>query len=236
MPKTSRVLLLVASFCVVGAACSSDRGSGGSVGEAIGSQAQGLTGKCQTQTFQLPCDPDDSGPLTECEGMCTHDATGKMQCVPIAALGMSNLDGRLCGDDTTCSSICQGTVCTVQQAPDGLSCRPTNAHDRCAGSCLSGQCVLVDANDKCTYGRQGQTNCTFQACDMFNATTCVTISIGVGVSCSDNDSCTVGDSCSGSGSCGINICDGGSSLDGGTGAGGSGAGTGGSAGAPGTGG
>ena len=166
--------------------------------------------------------------------MCTHDATGKMDCVPIAALGLSNLDGRLCGDDTTCSTVCQGTVCATQQAPDGLACRPTNNHDRCAGACLSGQCVLVEAANRCTYGRQGQTRCVFEACDMFNATTCVTVSIGTGVSCNDNDTCTVGDVCNGSGSCGINICDGGTSLDGGSTGSGDGSGSGGSTGSSGS--
>src|SRR5262249_43789273 len=147
---------------------------------------------------------------------------GKMDCIAIVALGLSNLDGRLCGDDTTCSAICVGKTCTAQQAPDGLSCRPTNAHDRCSGACISGQCVLVDANQKCTYGRQGQ-GCEFQACDMFNATTCITNHMATGVTCSDLDACTVGTACNGNGTCGVNICDGGSNIDGGgSGAGGGG--------------
>src|SRR6266478_535666 len=200
MPRPSQALLFVAALYVLGVACSSDDGGPRSPGsEPVISLSQHLTGKCQTQTFQLPCDPDDAGPLTECQGVCSHDAMGKMECFPIAALGLANVDGRLCGDDSTCSSVCLGTACVAQQAPDGLACRPTNAHDRCAGACLSGQCVLVEASQKCTYGRQGQSNCTFQACDMFNATTCLTVPITTGVSCNDNDACTIGDVCSGTG-------------------------------------
>src|SRR6266851_5214495 len=208
MRKPSRTLLVVGFALLLAAACSSDDGQGSGRGqEPLGTVSQYLTGKCQTQTFQLPCDPDDAGPLTECQGVCSHDLTGKMVCVPIADLGIPNVDGRLCGDDTTCSAICSGTTCVAQQAPDGLSCRPTNAHDRCAGACLSGTCQLVDQSMKCTYGRQGQTNCLFQACDLFNATTCQTYPLTAGVVCNDHDSCTVGNDCSGNGVCGVNICD-----------------------------
>src|SRR5678816_4513637 len=84
MRKPSPALLVVGLAILVAAACSSDDGQGHGDREALGSVSQHLTGKCQTQTFQLPCDPDDAGPLTECQGVCSHDPSGKMVCVPIA--------------------------------------------------------------------------------------------------------------------------------------------------------
>src|SRR5689334_8393071 len=120
MRRPYRLLLLLAASLSAAGACSSDRDPAARGGEPVSSTKQYLTGKCQTQTFQLPCDPDDTGPLTECQGICSHDADGKMQCVPIADLAIANLDGRLCGDDESCSSICSGTACVQRQAPDGM--------------------------------------------------------------------------------------------------------------------
>src|SRR5262249_57797317 len=118
MFSSSRVLVVVAALCAFGAACSSDNGPAPQPGpEPIGVGTEPLTGKCQTQTFQLPCDPDDTGPLTECQGICTQDPSGKMQCVPITAVGLADVDGKLFGDAPTRSSVCTGTACVAPHAP-----------------------------------------------------------------------------------------------------------------------
>src|SRR5262249_13699389 len=109
MRTPSRYLALVWLASLTGAACSSEPDR--EPAEHSGTVSQAITGKCQTSTYQLPCDPDGDGPLTECQGMCSPDVTGKMDCFAIGSLGLSNLDGRLCGDDTSCSAYCAGTSC-----------------------------------------------------------------------------------------------------------------------------
>ncbi|MCL4751970.1 MAG: hypothetical protein KJ015_17545, partial [Myxococcales bacterium] len=179
-----------------------------------------VTGKCQMMTYQNACDPDDNGPLTECQGVCDIDSDGKMQCFPISQLGLPNINGRLCGDDTFCTSSCSGTQCVSGAAPDGTACRPSNVHDKCAGQCISGTCQQIPPGQRCDYGRQGQ-NCTFQTCDSILATKCEDSNLQQGVKCGTG-------TCSGAGTCGP-------APDGGTGGSGGTGGTGGAAGSGGAG-
>jgi hypothetical protein len=87
--------------------CSDDEVGAGPP-EDIGRTRQAIAGGCQTTTYGSPCDPDGVGPLTECQGICRPDPStpsGQMACFAISAVGIGNLDGRICGDDTTCSSV-----------------------------------------------------------------------------------------------------------------------------------
>src|SRR5204863_1846969 len=106
-------LLLFAGGSALTLSCSDDNVGVGSRIE-VGAVREAITGGCQTGTYGAPCDPDSAGPLTECQGLCRPDPaspSGKMTCFPISSFGLSNLDGRLCGDDTKCSTVCSGTQC-----------------------------------------------------------------------------------------------------------------------------
>src|SRR5262249_49785341 len=110
---------------------------------SVGVAREALVGTCQTTTYGSPCDPDDTGPLTECQGVCAPDpnsSSGKMACLLLSTVGLSNVDGRLCGNDEACSAVCSGTQCVSQQAANGTPCRPSNVHDKCAGACDNGTC------------------------------------------------------------------------------------------------
>jgi hypothetical protein len=183
----------------------------------VGRTSSGIVGKCQVGTYGSACDPDDTGPLEECEGICDVAQDGKMECFPITSYGLPNLDGFICGDEAFCSSVCSGKQCVNAPAPDGTACRPTNIHDKCAGACLAGVCVLLDPTNRCPYGRGGQGSCTFETCDPLDATKCEEPPLTQGVKCT-------GGECNGAGTCGP--------ADGGAGAGG----TAGSSGASGAGG
>src|SRR5687768_12103698 len=132
------VVSVIGLVLVCAAACSEDFEP--TTPEATKTATARVIGKCQTGTFHSVCDPDDGGPLTECQGLCEVASNGQMECFAIAELGLPNVNGQLCGPDGSCSSACSGTQCVSVAVPEGLPCRPSNVHDRCAGECIRGSC------------------------------------------------------------------------------------------------
>ena len=195
------------ALCFVGgliASCSGKEASPPGNDGPMASVHQRVTDICQTTTFQQPCDPDGPGPLTNCQGVCMPDPShpsGKMACFPIEQYGLSNMDGRLCGDATYCSAICAGTQCANMPAPDGTPCRPSTQHDKCAGACVAGTCQTLDSQTQCPYGRTGQQTCDFLTCDPLNAFTCIDVPLEYSVACDDGDPLTTGEVCNGCGEC-----------------------------------
>src|SRR5947209_2698201 len=105
MRSPTRTMLVVCAVAVAALACSThDAGSppGPEPGASAPAPASTLAksrqaliaGSCNAYSFGVPCDPDTDGPLTECQGVCSPDATDTMMCTPISDLGLATLDNR----------------------------------------------------------------------------------------------------------------------------------------------
>lgn len=183
--------------------------------EGVGSTEQAITGTCTINQLGAPCDPDGTGgPLQECEGICALTTGGPLgvqpQCRAITALGIPNMDGRICGSSGNgvgnCGQVCQGKLCVAKAAADGTACRPSNAFDStlCDGECKSGTCTAITtgkcAVEKLTAGGFNQ-DCVWNWCAPTAARTCENFAMPKGQNCNDGSACTTGDTCDGTGKC-----------------------------------
>jgi MYXO-CTERM domain-containing protein len=197
-------------------ACSS--GEGPLPSESVESTTQAITAACNSQTIGLPCDPDGpSGALFECQGVCTLNSSGTAQCVGLAAAGLANMDGKVCGTsagtgDAACALHCLGKTCLAQNAAVGAACRPTAADSPCDGQCNgAGKCTPI-AN-ACAFGRDADL-CTFKTCNLVAAKTCTTQNLVATTTCSNSSACQIG-ACNATGVCvtgGQKGCDDGNSC------------------------
>lgn len=177
--------------------------------EGLGKSEQALTGGCggNVANLGLPCDPDGSGPLQECEGVCSlRGSTGpggvSVQCVALGT-GASN-DGKICGaaGSGDCTKHCSGKLCVGTAAPKGAACRPGGSLTAtiCDGACDgAGACVALADSAKCPGNKTG--DCTYDFCSATNSTTCVKYPLPKGYTCNDGSACTSGDACDGTGKC-----------------------------------
>lgn len=171
----------------------------------IGTSESPITSGCNAGTIGLPCDPDDGGPLKECEGICAVQGTGSggltVSCVKLSVVGSANNDGKICGSSGTndCGKYCAGSTCVSGNAPNGAACRPSSGGDICDGQCTFGVCVGLLASSKCPDNKLG--DCTYDFCDAKKSTSCIKYPLPKGYSCNDTMSCTVSDVCDGVGKC-----------------------------------
>lgn len=188
--------------------------------DGVGSVEQAITGTCSWNQLGAPCDPDGtSGPLQECEGICSLRPGGgglpvQVQCVAISTVGIANMDGRLCGFGAAavgnCGQVCQGKLCVAKTAADGTACRPSGSFDStlCDGECKAGVCTAI-ATGKCSVEKltfSGSTpnfnqDCVWNWCSPTAARTCQNFAIPKDVRCNDGSACTTGERCDGTGKC-----------------------------------
>jgi len=201
----SRWLRVVAAAVFVGglsAACSSAEPK-----EEIATSTEAITSGCNQGTIGLPCDPDGSGPLQECEGVCAIRSAGgglTISCVTTTTAGIANNDGKICGSSgaSDCSKSCKGKLCTAIAAPDGTACRPAGSSfgdDICDGQCKLGACVALLPTEKCPDNTTG--DCVYNFCSATASKTCVNYPLPKGYTCTDRSVCTTGDTCDGLGKC-----------------------------------
>jgi MYXO-CTERM domain-containing protein len=185
----------------------------------LGTGEQALTGGCSINQLGAPCDPDGTGPLQECQGVCTLQpgtTIPSVRCLTLAAAGVTSNDGKICGAGGgavgNCNQVCQGTLCVAKPAPNGAACRPgTNFSDTlCDGQCqlapggTTSSCVRITSGG-CTIERPAaggfNRDCVWSFCSAAAAKTCVSYPIPSGTACDDANACTTGDRCDGSGKC-----------------------------------
>jgi len=204
-----RVCAITMLLGSVSASCSSAEPSNDPF-ETLATQEQALTGGCgfgssALQNVGFPCDPDGSGPLAECDHVCTMVASSggvnvTCQKVPTTAAN----DGKLCGSSrgTDCTKQCRGSLCVAITAADGTACNPsttTFGGSHCGGECKTGVCTALPDTARCT---ETPNNCKLDTCSPKSARTCVGYPVPKGLSCNDGSSCTTGDVCDGAGKCG----------------------------------
>jgi hypothetical protein len=202
-PHRKPLTALLAVSATVFLACTNQAPSGSS-DEAKVVQSP-IISACSQQTLGLPCDPDQNGPATECEGVCWVDTDLHAICATLANMGMAvtDLNGRICGDSLgrDCSQSCENGLCVAKNARLGTACRPTASLSSC-----DGLCTLISGNPTCdpvtacdSVGVQG---CTLRACGFSDNTTgCLDYTLAAGTSCSDGLACTTGDTCNANGAC-----------------------------------
>src|SRR5262245_2439467 len=166
--------------------------------DSVAATTAALTDACTMDTIGFPCDPDGpAGTLLECQGVCGISSLGLLRCLPISSVGLTNLDGRVCGSagaigDAACAKHCFGKACVAGFAVAGAACRPNQNSAACDGQCDGGgNCSPIAPQQRCTYGRVEQL-CTFNTCNCVNATECVTQNMRRNTPCSLTDACSLG--------------------------------------------
>jgi MYXO-CTERM domain-containing protein len=178
----------------------------------LGTGEQAITGGCSINQLGAPCDPDGSGSLQECQGVCVLGAGGtipSVRCAPISTVGGSN-DGKICGASGfgagNCNQVCSGSLCVAKAAVDGTACRPGTAttDTLCDGQCVAGTCQRITSGG-CTIEKPAagafNRECVWDWCSATNAKSCTKVNIPSGSLCDDANACTTGERCNGSGSC-----------------------------------
>lgn len=167
-----------------------------SADDGVKSTSEAITNACDINTIGFPCDPDGpTHPLTECQGVCAIVQSGSAACVGLAEASLPNLDGRVCGNaggvgNAACARHCLGTSCLVTPASAGAACRPNSKSAPCDGQCDgSGTCTPIAK--PCDFGRVGQ-QCTFDTCNLLNATSCRTQALFPRTLCATGNVCELG--------------------------------------------
>ena len=149
-----------------------------------------------------PCDPDGTGPLKECDGICIASGFSSV-CVKSTTSGENN--GKVCGktynQKSDCNQTCVGSDCVSgAKAPDGTACKPDDGYVNylCAGQCKSGACAPLLTTEVCAAST---TACSVKTCDAKKATSCITVAQPAGTACNDGNDCTTGDKCDSAGAC-----------------------------------
>src|SRR5512134_1558804 len=107
------------------AACSAADDETTAPDEPVSEQQAAITGQCGWYTFGHPCDPDGAtGPKLECQGVCWLGTNASPACVDPASVGITSMDGRVCGTagGSSCEYTCLQGACTKITASEGTAC------------------------------------------------------------------------------------------------------------------
>lgn len=189
-----RASLRVAGVCLLGgllvSACSAED-------SRTSSARQSLRTECRAAQLGRACDPDgtDSN-YGDCDGLCTFDSDsfGTIVCLPIASLGISNLEHQLCGTGPACSQTCNTAgECVNVPALDDTACAGANPNATCGGRCVAGACQAIALASQCALGPDA-TGCGFRTCSPRNAAKCINYPYPTTTDCSSG-------TCDGCGAC-----------------------------------